>query len=136
MVCSVISDMELTPRLEARLRDTINELTDTYLHIDFIVGNISGMEKAAYKIINEVQYKSYFITCRRVSLDRNKSNDVLVPAAIEMVRPECITAWRNRWMMQMSNVAVICIKDRAALPAANDIHRMKIIDILKQKEPA
>ena len=129
MICSIISDMEINPKIEARLRSEIDALTDIYEQVDFIVGDSSGVEKQAHEIIKSFKYKSYFIHCRRVSLDPINKHEALVPDGIEMVKTEYMTAWRNRWMLKRSELAIICLSDRGTLPPPDDIPRMKIIDI-------
>ena len=129
MVCSIISDMETSPRIEARLRFEIDALTDMYAQVDFLVGDSSGVERQAREIINSFKYKSYFINCHRVSTDAANRHNTLVPDGLEMVKPECVMAWRNRWMLKRSELAIICMADRAALPPPEDIPRMKMTDI-------
>lgn len=131
MICSIISDMEMNPKFEARLRAEIDSLTDIYTQVDFLVGDLSGIERQAHKIISAFSDKSYFINCFTVSTDPAKRNDAFVPDGMDMVKPECVTAWRNRWMLKRSEAAIICLTDRSTLPPPEDIHRMRIIDILR-----
>ena len=131
MVCSIISDMEVNARILARLRAEIDALTDMYAQIDFLVGDSSGFEQQSHEIIKSFKCKSYFIDCHRVSTDTADKYKALVPDGIGMVKPEYVIAWRNRWMLKRSELAIICLADRKTLPPPDDIPRMKIIDISK-----
>jgi len=129
MICSIISDMEITGEVAKRLRAEIEDLADTYTRVDFLVGDISGVERVAQEMISEIERTDYFTRLFMVSIEPKGPKGALIPDAVEMVKPEYVVAWRNRWMMQKSETAIICVEDGDILPESD----IRIIDIRTAK---
>ena len=129
MVCSIISDMEISMRLRARLREEIEALADTYAQVDFLVGDMSGVERTAQEIIGQIAGMHNSVKCHRVSAEHTGHINASAHDTAEVIVPEAQAARRNRWMMKRADVAIICVEDREILPKPEEIHRLRIIDI-------
>lgn len=117
MVCCFFGHSEVRVSIEEHLRSILVELIDEGVD-SFLVGNQGGFDGLVLHMLRKLQQEYPHISYRVVlaympgeKADRSYYDplETLYPEGLESVHPRYAISWRNRWMINESDVVVTYI---------------------------
>ena len=112
MICTFFGHRDVSPDIKASLRQVISELIEKQGVNRFYVGNQGNFDAMARSLLTEfeqthgIRYEIDLAYLPRQKDSHCDTTHTLLPEGIETVPPRFAIEYRNRWMIDHSNVVV------------------------------
>ena len=112
MICTFFGHRDTPPEIQPLLREVLLDLIEHQGVKQFYVGNQGNFDAMALRLLKESE-KPYFITYDVVLAYLPKKTDpffevyyTILPEGIETVPPRFAIEYRNKWMIEHSDIVV------------------------------
>ena len=114
MVCTFFGHRDAPDSLAEKLRKTLIELLETGNVDVFYIGNSGNFDRVASRVFSELS-SEYSFTCRIVLAylpehETDYNFETILPEGIENVPKRFAISYRNKWMIEQSDMVVAYVK--------------------------
>ena len=112
MVCTFFGHKDTPKEIEPTLRSTLIDLIENKNVTTFYVGNngnFDTMVRRQLEYLSQTYPITYSIVLAYLPTEKNKYDDLsntIYPEGLETVPKRFAISWRNKWMIQQSDVVV------------------------------
>jgi uncharacterized phage-like protein YoqJ len=112
MICTFFGHKDTPKEIESALRSTLIDLIENKNVNVFYVGNngnFDTMVRRQLEELSQVYPITYSVVLAYLPTEKNKYDDftnTLLPEGIEAVPKRFAISWRNKWMIEQSDVVV------------------------------
>ncbi len=115
MICSFFGHKDTPKEIEPTLRTTLIDLIENHGATVFYVGNNGNFDIMVRRQLEDLS-KTYLINYSVVlaylpgkKSEHDNLTNTILPEGIETVPKRFAISWRNKWMIQQSDVVVTCV---------------------------
>ena len=115
MVCTFFGHKDTPKEIEPTLRSTLIELIENKNVSVFYVGNngnFDTMVRCQLEDLSQTYPITYSVVLAYLPIEKNKYDNLtntIYPEGLETVPKRFAISWRNKWMIQQSDVVVTCV---------------------------
>lgn len=112
MVCAFFGHKDTPKETEPTLRTTLIDLIEKYGATEFYVGNNGNFDTMVRRQLEDLYHTypiTYSVVLAYLPTNKNEYDDytnTILPEGIENVPKRFAISWRNKWMIQKSDVVV------------------------------
>ncbi len=112
MVCTFFGHKDTPKEIEPTLRATLIALIENSDVTDFYVGNNGNFDAAVCRqleslaIVYPINFSTVLAYVPKSKSENNNYTNAIIPEGIETVPKRFSISWRNRWMVQKSDIVV------------------------------
>ena len=112
MVCTFFGHKEIPKEIEPTLRSTLIDLIENKNVTVFYVGNngnFDTMVRRQLEDLSQIFPITYSVVLAYLPTDKNKYDNLIntiYPEGLETVPKRFAISWRNKWMIQQSDIVV------------------------------
>ncbi len=115
MVCTFFGHRDTTDKIEMKLRSLLKDLIENYNANTFYVGNQGNFDSIVRKTIISLQkdypHIKYSVVLAYLPVNNNDViGDTIFPQGIEQVPLKYAIVYRNRWLVDHSDIVITCVK--------------------------
>ncbi len=143
--CTFFGQWFVSKRAEEHVRKAVIQLIEKDRVELFLVGNEGGFNKMVQRLLKELEESYPHIRYGLVFAYGYKAEkmshctNVIFPKGLENIPKKYAVAYRNRWMIQRSDCAVVYVnkrfEDSAKFKKIGNTQGLKIINAAKNKMP-
>ena len=112
MVCTFFGHKDTPKEIEPTLRSTLIDLIENKNATNFYVGNNGNFDSMVchqLEELSEIYDIKYSVVLAYLPTEKNKYDDLthtIYPEGLETVPKRFAISWRNKWMIQQSDIVV------------------------------
>ena len=112
MVCTFFGHKDTPKEIEPTLRSTLIDLIENKNVTVFYVGNTGNFDTMVRRQLEELSQTypiEYHVVLAYLPTEKNKSvnlTNTIYPECLEIVPKRFAISWRNKWMIQQSDIVV------------------------------
>ena len=108
-VCTFFGHRDCPDTIKPQLREVLNDLIANHGVTVFYVGHQGRFDALVRGVLGQLQKEnpriSYAVVLSRFPREAD-GDDTMLPEGIESVHPRYRISWRNKWMIQQSDIVV------------------------------
>ena len=112
MICTFFGHKNTPKEIEPTLRATLIDLIENYNATEFYVGNNGNFDDMVRRQLEDLSQNysiNYSVVLAYLPVKKNEYNNftnTILPDGIETVPKRFAISWRNKWMIQQSDIVV------------------------------
>ena len=111
MVCTFFGHKDTPKEIEPTLRSTLIDLIEKNVNVFYVGnnGNFDTMVRRQLEDLSQTYPITYSVVLAYLPTEKNKYDDLthtIYPEGLETVPKRFAISWRNKWMIQQSDIVV------------------------------
>jgi len=97
--------------LEKKLEQALTTILSEHTALTVLLGRQGNFDRIATGVLREVKDKykglTWYIVLENLPYKENNTEETILPEGIETVFPRFAIKWRNRWMVDNSDIVIV-----------------------------